>query len=94
MTGTRMMSAPHGLVRREHAGVVIDLERAEKGDVVDEPDQGAEHDGAESGDDADDDRQKRKPQQPHPRGKFDLHLIVTFAPSSSAARRREDREGN
>ena len=45
--------------RREHAGVVVDRKRTEKGDVVNEADQGAEGDGAKSGDDADDNRQER-----------------------------------
>ena len=63
--------------RREHVGVVVDRELAEESDVVDQADQGAEHDGAEAGDDADDNRQQRQPQQPEPQGQSEFHAIST-----------------
>ena len=51
--------------RREYAGAVGNRKQAEKGDVMDKTDQGAEGDGAKSGNDADNNRQERQPQQPH-----------------------------
>ena len=49
-TGTRMINAPQGLGGVNTIGVVVEGEDAEKGDVMDEPDQGAEEDRSDPGD--------------------------------------------
>ncbi len=46
--------------RREQIGVVIDRDRAEKQQIVDKPDQIAEQDRAEAGDDADSEGERRQ----------------------------------
>ena len=51
-------SAPRAR-RREQIGVVVEGEDAEKGDVMDEPDQGAEEDRSDPGDAANDDSENR-----------------------------------
>ena len=58
--------------RSECAGVVIERELAEKGSVVDEPDQGPEHDGAKSVNEAYDNSKKRQT------NKTDLHGQLIF----------------
>ena len=52
--------------RREDARLIIGREQAEKGYVVNEPDQRPEQHGAEAGNHTDDDRQQRQSQQPQP----------------------------
>src|ERR1700733_14464070 len=63
--------------RREHARVVTDREHTEKRCVVNQSDQGAENNGAETGDDADDNREKREPKETKAQGPPKLHASST-----------------
>ena len=80
-----MTRVPHGLGRCEHAGVVIERELAEKGSVVDEPDQGPEHDGAKSGNQAYDNSKKRQTNKTDSHGQLDLHQKLISVPPEHPA---------
>jgi len=62
--GTTMMNAPHGPGGVNRLGVVAGRERAEKGNVVDEADQGAKQNRAEPGNEPNDNRKKRQSYKP------------------------------
>ena len=71
--------------RSECAGVVIERELAEKGSVVDEPDQGPEHDGAEPGNQAYDNSKKRQTNKTDLHGQLDLHQKLISVPPEHPA---------
>ena len=58
---------------RELVGVVAHRKHAEEGDVVDQPDQRAEKDRADTRDHTDDDGEERQAEKPEPGRKFESH---------------------